>query len=182
MSEEGTGLGDQRVVLTAEQIWERVQQLARQISNDFRGRTIHAVCVLENGFVFMSDLMRALDAEVICHFIRPDFTEIGDTTEIFYSPEPAVQGADVLLVETLIESGVTSEFLTRNLLARGAATVRLVALLDRHAARRVSLQPDYFGFLIGEPFVYGYGLGAPRRGRNLPYLATAETRPTAPAA
>jgi hypoxanthine phosphoribosyltransferase len=165
-----------RVVFTAEQIHERVCELARQISNDFRGKVIHAVCVLENGFVFMADLMRLLDAEVICHFIRPDFTERGDTTEIFYSPEPMVQGADVLMVETLVDSGVTSEFLMRNVLARGAATVKLVALLDRQAARRISLQPDYFGFLVDAPFVFGYGLGTPQMARNLPYLATAETK------
>jgi hypoxanthine phosphoribosyltransferase len=153
-----------------------VGELARQIDDDFRGRTIHAICVLENGFVFMADLIRALHTEVICHFIRPDFTEVGGTTEIFYSPEPVVGGSDVLMVETLIQSGVTSEFLMRNVLARGAATVRLVTLLDRQAARRVSLQPDYFGFLVDEPFVFGYGLGAPSRGRNLPYLATSDTQ------
>ena len=107
--------------------------------------------------MFMADLMRALEAEVICHFIRPDFTEKGDTTEIFYRPEPIVRGADVLLVETLVDSGVTSEFLLRNLLARGAASVKLVALLDRQGSRRTSVPLDYFGFLIDEPFVFGYG-------------------------
>jgi hypoxanthine phosphoribosyltransferase len=84
------------------------------------------------------------------------------------------------MVETLVQSGVTSEFLMRNLQARGAATVRLVTLLDRQAARRVSLQPDYFGFLVDEPFVFGYGLGAPDRARNLPYLATSDTQVVAP--
>ena len=173
----GTGYdsGRERVVLTAEQIQTRVRELARQIEDDFRGRTIHAICVLENGFVFMADLIRALRADVICHFIRPDFTEVGGTTEIFYSPEPVVAGEHVLMVETLIQSGVTSEFLMRNVLARGAATVRLVTLLDRQAARRVMLQPDYFGFLVDEPFVFGYGLGEHSRGRNLPYLATSDT-------
>jgi hypoxanthine phosphoribosyltransferase len=168
----GTREGKYRVVLTAEQIERRVQELARQISLDFRGQAIHAVCVLENGFVFMADLMRELDGEVFCHFIRPDFNEVGSTTQIFYSPEPLVHGVDVLLVETVVETGVTSEFLMRNVLARGATTVKLVTLLDRQAARRVQLQPDYFGFLIDEPFVFGYGLGAPHRGRNLPFLAT----------
>jgi hypoxanthine phosphoribosyltransferase len=171
--------GSHRVVLTQEQIQRRVLQLAQLVSSDFRGQTIHAVCVLENGFVFMADLLRALDAEVVCHFIRPDFREIGNTTQIFYSPEPDVYGAHVLLVETLIQSGVTSEFLMRNLLARGAATVRLVTLLDRQCARRIALQPEYLGFLIDEPFVFGYGLGSPRTGRNLPYIATATTQTTA---
>jgi len=165
-----------RVLLTAKQIQQRVGELAQQISQDFQGKVIHAVCVLENGFVFMADLIRALDAEVVCHFIRPDFTERGSTTEIFYSPEPIVKGADVLLVETLVDSGVTTEFLLRNVLARGAATVKLVALFDRQASRRTSLQPDYFGFLVDEPFVFGYGLGAPQAGRNLPHLVAAEKK------
>ncbi len=162
----------QRVVLSAEQIQKRVREVARQISHDYRGRTIHAVCVLENGFVFMADLLRQLDSVVVCHFIRPDFTETGNTTEIFYSPEPDVSGVDVLLVETLVDSGVTSEFLMRNLQARGAATVKMVTLLDRQAARRISLQPDYFGFIIDEPFVFGYGLAERLRGRNLPDVVT----------
>ena len=174
MSTEG-GQENYRVVLTAEQIHRRIVELARQISDDFQGKTIHAVCVLESGFVFMSDLLRELDADVICHFIRPDFREVGNTTKIFYSPEPVVTGADVLMVETLLQTGVTIEFLMRNVIARGAATVRLVTLLDRHAARRVSIQPDYFGFLIDEPYVFGYGLGSPLTGRNLPYLASKET-------
>jgi hypoxanthine phosphoribosyltransferase len=165
--------GNYRVVLTAEQIHRRVQELARQISQDFRGKTIHAVCVLENGFVFMADLIRELQAEVICHFIRPDFNEEGNTTRIFYSPELEVTGVDVLLIETVLETGVTAEFLMRNVLARGAASVRMVTLLDRQAARRVLLQPEYFGFLVDEPYVFGYGLGVPHRGRNLPFLATA---------
>ncbi|MFB3814310.1 MAG: phosphoribosyltransferase [Terriglobales bacterium] len=163
---------NERVVLSAEQIEKRVRELARQIAHDFHGDVLHVVTVVDSGFVFMADLVRMLDCDVVCHFIRPDFTEIGNTTEIFYSPEPDVNGADVLLVETLIQSGVTSEFLMRNLLARGAARVKLVTLLDRQAARRVSLQPDYFGFLIDEPFVFGYGLGDPRLGRNLPYIAS----------
>jgi hypoxanthine phosphoribosyltransferase len=171
LSERGNA--SYRVVLTAEQIHRRVQELARQISLDFRGKTIHAVCVLENGFIFMADLIRELRGEMVCHFIRPDFNEVGGTTNIFYSPELEVTGSDVLLVETVLETGVTSEFLMRNVLARGAATVRLVTLLDRQAARRILLQPDYFGFLVDEPYVFGYGLGAPHQGRNLPFLATA---------
>ena len=71
-----------------------------------------------------------------------------------------------------MQSGITSEFLLRNLVGRGAASVKLAALLDKQSARRVPLQPDYFGFLVNESFVVGYGLGTPHLGRNLPYIAT----------
>ncbi len=163
-----------RLVLSAEQIQHRVQEMARQISADYRNRTLCAVCVLENGFMFMADLVRALETPVGCHFIgaleRQKTVGTSPTTEIFFSPDVEVQGAHVLLVEGLVQSGVTSEFLMRNLLARGAASVKLAALLDRQAARRVLLQPDYFGFLIDEAFVFGYGLGNPDMARNLPFV------------
>jgi len=161
-----------RVILSAEQIRKRVQEIARQISRDYSGRTLHVVGVMENGFMFMADLVRELDMPVVCQFVRGEFKdESPSTTEIFYSPEVEVAGKDVLLVEALIQSGLTSEFLLRNLTGRGASSVKLAVLLDKQASRRVSLQPDYFGFLLNDSFVVGYGLGDMHSGRNLPYIA-----------
>jgi hypoxanthine phosphoribosyltransferase len=161
-----------RILLSAEQIKKRVQEMARQISNDFRGRTLYVVGVMENGFIFMADLVRELDLNVVCLFVRAESKEANSTTtEIFFSPELDVQDQHVLLVEVLVQSGVTSEFLIRNLAGRGAASVKLAVLLDKQSARRVSLQPDYFGFLMNESFVVGYGLGDQHFGRNLPYIA-----------
>jgi hypoxanthine phosphoribosyltransferase len=158
--------------LSAEQIKKRVQELARRIAADFQGKTVYLVAVMENSFIFMADLVRELDLPVVCQFVQGESKESNaDTMEIFYSPEIDVQGQDVLLVEALIQSGVTSEFLMRNLIGRGARSVKLAVLLDKQTARRVSLQPDYFGFLINDSFVVGYGLGAPHIGRNLPYIA-----------
>jgi hypoxanthine phosphoribosyltransferase len=118
---------------------------------------------------------------VICQFVQPESKQANaSTTEIFYTPEIDVSGKDVLLIEALIQSGVTSDFLIRNLLGRGAASVKLAVLLDKQAARRVSLQPDYFGFLVNDNFVVGYGLGAPQLGRNLPYIAAAAASSTKP--
>ena len=161
-----------RILLSAEQIKKRVQEMARQVSNDFRGRTLYVVGVMENGFIFMADLVRELDLNVVCQFVRAEFKDANSTTtEIFFSPELDVQGQHVLLVEALVQSGLTSEFLIRNLAGRGAASVKLAVLLDKQSARRVSLQPDYFGFLLNESFVVGYGLGDQHFGRNLPYIA-----------
>jgi hypoxanthine phosphoribosyltransferase len=161
-----------RVVLSADQIKKRVQEMARKIAADYQGRTIYVVGVMENGFIFLADLLRELDVPLVCQFVKGEQKEANAaTTEIFYSPEIDVKGQDVLLVETLIQSGVTSEFLMRNLAGRGAKSVKLAVLLDKQASRRVSLQPDYFGFLMNDSFVVGYGLGAPHFGRNLPYIA-----------
>ena len=151
-----------------------MQELARQISEDFRGKTLYVVGVMENGFIFMADLVRELDMPVVCQFVKAEFKDTGSATEIFFSPEVDVTGQDVLLVEVLVESGLTSEFLLRNLMGRGASSVKLAVLLDKQSARRVSLQPDYFGFLMNENFVVGYGLGQQHFGRNLPYIAGRE--------
>lgn len=170
-----------RQVISAEQIQKRVKELGRQISNDYRGKTIQALAVLENSFMFMADLVRAMDVPVICQFIKPKYSRpqsdnASGITEIFFSHEPDIRGQHILLVEGLVHSGITSEFLMSDLRARGAASVKLVTLLDRQAARRVALQPDYFGFLVDETFLVGYGLGAPEQtGRSLPHIAASPT-------
>jgi len=170
-----------RQVIAADQIQKRVKELGRHISDDYHGQTVQALAVLENAFMFMADLVRALDVPVVCQFIKPKYSkqpskqqgsQSGEVVEIFFSHEPDIRGQHILLVEGLVHSGVTSEFLMSDLRARGAASVKLVTLLDRQSARRVALQPDYFGFLVDEAFLVGYGLGATEQtNRNIPYLA-----------
>ena len=182
MTSSKAGAG--RVVISSEQIQKRVKELARQISDDYRGQTVQMLAVLENAFMFMADLVRAIEVPVVCQFIKPKYTRpqagsASDVMEILFSHEPDIRGQHILLVEGLVHSGVTSEFLMNDLRARGAASVKLVTLLDRQAARRVPLQPDYFGFLVDEAFLVGYGLGAVEQTtRNLPYLAA--TNPSTP--
>jgi hypoxanthine phosphoribosyltransferase len=169
-----------RPVISTEQIQKRVKELGRQISDDYKGQTIQALAVLENSFMFLADLVRVLEVPVVCQFIKPKYSHgvsATDVMEIFFSHEPDIRGQHVLLVEGLVHSGVTSEFLMNDLRARGAASVKLVTLLDRQSARRVPLQPDYFGFLVDDTFLVGYGLGAEQQtNRNMPYLAAATLR------
>jgi hypoxanthine phosphoribosyltransferase len=165
-----------RQVISADQIQKRVRELGRQISDDYRGQTLIALGILENGFMFIADLVRALEVPVVCAFIKPRYKESkqgeAPLLEIFFSHELPIEGKHVLLIEGLVHSGVTTEYLMSDLRGRGAASVKLAALLDRQSARRVPLQPDYFGFLVDEAFLCGYGLGSPEQtGRNLPYLA-----------
>ena len=164
-----------RQVISADQIQKRIRELGRQISDDYRGQTVIALGMLENAFMFIADLVRALEVPVVCTFIKPRYkqTEGQDTVLVFYfSHELAIAGKHVLLVEGLGHSGVTTEYLMSDLRSRGAASVKVVTLLDRQSARRVPLQPDYFGFLVDDAFLCGYGLGSPEQtGRNLPYLA-----------
>jgi hypoxanthine phosphoribosyltransferase len=173
-----------RPVITTDQIQKRVKELARQISDDYKGQTVQMLAVLENAFMFLADLVRAIEVPVVCQFIKPKYTRppsaaAHEVMEIFFSHEPDIRGQHILLVEGLVHSGVTSEFLMSDLRSRGAASVKLVTLLDRQSARRVPLQPDYFGFLVDETFLVGYGLGAVEQtNRNLPYLAAANPRPS----
>jgi hypoxanthine phosphoribosyltransferase len=166
-----------RIVIPAEQVQKRVKEMARQISDDYAGKTIHALALLENGFIFMADLVRALEVPVICQFIKPKYLrekegQPGGFLEIFFSHDADIRGQNVLLVEGMVHSGVTTEFLVADLRARGAASVKVATLLDRQSARRVQLQPDYFGFLVDDAFLVGYGLGSPEQThRNLPHLA-----------
>jgi hypoxanthine phosphoribosyltransferase len=166
-----------RTVISTEQIQKRVREMGRQISDDYSGKTVHALALLENSFMFMADLVRSLEVAVVCQFIKPRYSREQETApagflEIFFSHEPNIQGEHILLIEGLIHSGVTTEFLMNDLRAKGAASVKVVTLLDRQIARRVQLQPDYFGFLVDENYLVGYGLGSPDQiYRNLPHIA-----------
>ena len=167
---------DLRVLISADTIQKRVAELGRQISADYRGKALHAVCVLENGFMFMADLVRYLDVPVACQFIKPLARDVVNgpitTREIAFSPEIDVRGHHVLLIEGIVQSGVTSDFLIRNMMGRGAESVKLAVFLDKSSARSTDLKPDYYGFVIDSAYVLGYGLGGPDHGRNLPYVAT----------
>ncbi len=170
-----TGTGTVRPVISAEQIQKRVREMARHISDDYQGKSLHVLAILENGFVFMADLIRCLEIPLVCQFIKPRYQQKQDAeaalVEIFFSHELDMRDQHVLLVEGILHSGVTTEFLMSNLRSRGAASVKLATLLDRQSARRVALQPDYFGYLIDEHFFVGYGLASAEQNyRNLPYL------------
>jgi hypoxanthine phosphoribosyltransferase len=163
-----------RVLHSADEIAARVQNLAAHISQDYAGKELHIVCVLENAFVFAADLVRQLDGKVLVSFVRSDKRQLqmGDNvrTEIFFAPQADVHGHDILLLEGLIASGQTSDFLARTLLSRGAASVKHCALLSRKSARTTQLEPDYVAFELEGDYVIGYGLGDPY-GRNLAHLA-----------
>src|SRR5258708_36650970 len=106
--------------------------MARRISSDFKGKTVYIVGVMENGFIFMADLVRELDLGVVCQVVKAESKEANSTTtEIFFSPEPNVQAQHVLLGEALVQSGLTSQFLIRNLVGAGPASAKLPVLPHR---------------------------------------------------
>jgi hypoxanthine phosphoribosyltransferase len=164
------------MVYPAARLASRVAELGRAISRDFAGRTVDVVIVLESSFVFAADLMRRISQPVVCHFVRADIRDVKqsgfDRREVFFSQAPRLEGRDVLVVDAVLNTGVTQEFLFRRLLETGPRSLRLVVLVDKPRDRRVDLKPDYFGFAVASNYLAGYGLAGSRGWfRNLPYIA-----------
>jgi hypoxanthine phosphoribosyltransferase len=154
----------------------RVAELGKEISRAYQGR-LDIVITLDRGFVFAADLIRELDGTVVCHFVREELRDIDDSgrprREILFGSVPDLKGRDVLLVDAVLESGVTQDFLLRRLGESSPRSLRLAVLLDKPEKRRVDLESDYFGFKTASKDVWvGYGLAAANgTGRNLRQLS-----------
>ncbi len=171
----GDGL---RVLYTEKQIQRRVSELAKQLNHDYQGKTLHVVGILENCFMFMADLVRGLKVPTVCHFVKAEMhdREAGKATvrEIMYTPRVDAANKDVLLVEGILQSGVTLDHLFRSMLGRGASSVRTATLIEKTDERKVDVATDYVGFKTEGKFLVGYGLGFQEKYRNLPCIATLE--------
>ncbi|HYE66349.1 MAG TPA: phosphoribosyltransferase family protein [Pyrinomonadaceae bacterium] len=157
---------------SAADIADRVQTLAGDVAQAYEGRELTVLGVLEDSFVFLADLLRALRLPVRTAFLRYDHHSLGGVQDISFSTQIDISRRDVLLVEGVLHTGVTQEYLLKQLGAHGAASVRLCVLLDKPDGRRVALEPDWRAFQTHESYVFGYGLGFQERWRELPYLAT----------
>ena len=157
---------------SAAEISEQVRRLAADISGQSGGRDLTALGIPEDGFVFLADLLRAVSVPVRTAFLRYDHRSLGGVQDLSFSTQMDVTGRDVLLVEGVLDTGITQEYVIQQLEAHGAASVRLCVLLDKPGRRRVSLEPDWRAFETPEEYVFGYGLGFQERFRELPFLAT----------
>ncbi|MGD1102940.1 MAG: phosphoribosyltransferase family protein [Terriglobia bacterium] len=164
-----------KIVVSEKDIRKRVRELARQINRDYAGKTLHVVGVLEDCFVFMADLVRALTIPVACSFVRSQVRDSDSglvaMREIMYIPPVDAAGKDLLLVEGVLQSGITLDHLCRTLLAQQPASLRTATLLDKADERKTDVPVDYAGFQLSGRFLVGYGLGYQEQYRNLPFLA-----------
>jgi hypoxanthine phosphoribosyltransferase len=165
-----------RVAFTQRRLAKRVGQLGRTISRDYAGRTLDVVVMLENSFLFAADLVREISRPVVCHFVRSEMRDVRmggyDRREIFFSPPPALRGRHVLVVDAVLNTGVTQDFLLKRLEEGRPRSLRMVVLFDKPEARKVNLQAEYTGFAATSKHWVGYGLGGSRGlYRNLPYVA-----------
>jgi hypoxanthine phosphoribosyltransferase len=167
-----------RAAYSAARIGARVAALGKEITRAYEGRRVDVVVTLDRGFIFAADLIREINTAVVCHFVREDVRDVNDggneRREVYFGARPELKGRDVLLLDAVLESGVTQEFLLRRLGESQPRSLRLAVLLDKPARRRVGLEPDYFGFRTASNDIWvGYGLAAANgTGRNDRALST----------
>ncbi len=160
-----------RVVYSQEEIQNRVRELAIEISSVVSARDLTVVGILDDAFVFLSDLIRTLDMEISCCFMNATRHLRGGQMEVLFTSEFDPRGRDILLVDGVVATGVTLDYITRQLAARGVKSLRSCVLVDKPGERRVDWHPDFTAFRGDEGFVFGYGLGLQNQYRQLPYLA-----------
>ena len=158
------------VLISSEDIRQRVLELGHQISADYGDRPVVLVGVLKGSFVFMADLIRHLTCPVRLEFIgTKSYNGISSSGEVQLTKDldKPIQGEDVLLVEDIVDTGLTLNYLQHMLAQRGPLSIRTVAFLDKPSRRRIEVQADYVGFVIEDRFVVGYGLDFDQKYRNL---------------
>lgn len=162
------------VYFTEEQLAEKVKELGERITEDYRDKNPLIVSVLKGSYVFMADLTRAIDTPCNVDFMVVSSYGKGmkssGEVQIIKDIEQQIEGRDLLIVEDILDSGVTLSYLMKILKARGAKSIRLCALLTKPARRKVEISVDYLGFEIPDEFVVGYGLDYAEKYRNLPYI------------
>jgi hypoxanthine phosphoribosyltransferase len=165
-------------MLSAEQIAVRVRELGAQITRDYTDRPLVLVCVLKGSFVFASDLMRAVDLPLRVDFLGVrsygEGTESSGVVQITQDLSRPIEHEDVLLVEDIVDTGLTIAHLMDLLRTRQPHSVKVCSLLHKPARARVAVKIDYLGFTIEDKFVVGYGLDFAEKYRNLPYIGVVE--------
>ena len=171
-----TRIGD--ILVQPDDLQHRVRELAREISSDYAGRDLLLIGVLKGAVFFLSDLMRHLEVECEVDFMAVSSygssTDSSGIVRILKDLDAPIEGRDVLIVEDIVDSGLTLSYLFRMLRARNPATLEVCALLTKPERREVDLPIRYVGFEIPNRFAIGYGLDHAERFRNLPYVAVLE--------
>ena len=164
----------ERILLTEEEIRERVSALGAEITRDYAGKDPLFVGVLKGCFVFMADLIRQVDLPSAMDFMVVSSYGAGTSTtgavEIIKDLSQDIEGKDLVIVEDILDTGVTLHYLTRYLRNRNPASIAIATLLDKPERRRADVHAKYIGFTVPDAFVVGYGLDYAEKYRNLPYI------------
>ena len=166
------------ILVQPDELKERVRALGRQVTADYEGRDLMLIGVLKGAVFFLADVMRAIDIPCEVDFMAVasygSATDSSGVVRILKDLDTSIQGRDVLIVEDIVDSGLTLQYLMRNLGARNPASLEVCALLTKPDRRKVDVPIRYVGFEIPNRFAIGYGLDYAERYRNLPYVAVLE--------
>jgi hypoxanthine phosphoribosyltransferase len=169
-----------KVLISEERLQERVRELAAEITRDYADKCPVLVCVLKGAVLFMADLCRLLDFDLEMDFMAissyGSSTDSSGVVRILKDLDMDIEGRHVLVVEDIIDSGLTLKYLTKNLTSRNPASLEIITLLDKPGRRKAVLPCRYTGFEIQNEFVIGYGLDAAEKGRNLPHISVLEAQ------
>ena len=164
----------EKVLLSEEQLSQKIAELGEEISKDYQGKEIVAICVLKGAILFMADLARAVKVPMALDFMAVSSygngTSTSGTVRILKDLDNSIEGKHVLVVEDIIDSGVTLKYLLKNLKSRKPASIKLCTLLNKPERRRVEVDIDYCGFTVPDYFLVGYGLNYAEKYRNLPFI------------
>jgi hypoxanthine phosphoribosyltransferase len=163
------------ILLSADAIAQRIRELGAELARDYaHANDLHLICVLKGAFVFLADLVRAIDKPTTIDFLAVSSYAKGTTSSgevrLLKDLDVALDGRDVLIVEDIVDSGLTLQYLLEILRARGPKSLRTVCLLSKPSRRKVAVPVDYIGFTIEDRFVVGYGLDFEGRYRSLSYI------------
>lgn len=163
----------EQVLFSEERIRERVAELGAEIAQDYAGREPHLVTIVKGSIPFIADLMRAMDMPLTLDLLGvASYAGTSSSGEVRLTKDldESIEGRHVLVVEDIIDTGLTLAYVLRNLRQRAPASVKVVTFLDKPAGRGTQIEADYVGFTIPDAFVIGYGLDWNQRYRNLPYV------------
>jgi hypoxanthine phosphoribosyltransferase len=167
-----------RVLIDEGQIQQRIRALAKQISADYQGRPLHLICILKGACVFLADLMRQLELEISLDFMAVSSygarKQSSGEVQIVKDLDSSLQDRDVLIVEDILDTGLTLDYLFRNLRARCPRSLEMVTLLSKPSRRIKPVKAAYVGFEIPDSFVVGYGLDYAEKYRQLPFIGVIE--------
>lgn len=163
------------VLLTEEQLQDRIREMGREITENYQGKEVVLIGILKGSVLFMADLARQIDLPVTFDFMAVSSygksTTSSGVVRILKDLDSSIEGKDIIIVEDIIDSGHTLNYIKENLEGRGTASVSIVTLFNKPNRRKAEMQVDLIGFTLPDEFVVGYGLDFAEKYRNLPYLA-----------
>ncbi len=167
------------VLITEEQIREKAKEIGAQITKDYAGKEIILIGILRGAVPWMAEVMKRIELDMVIDFMAVSSygaaTKSSGVVKINKDLDVNIDGRDIIIVEDIVDSGVTLSYLEGYLQSRGAASIKLCSLLDKPEGRRVDIKADYVGFTVDDRFIVGYGLDYDQRYRNLPYITWLES-------